>query len=158
MRLTVTGRQNELTRLWADALDGVTVRHPNRAITLLVTLEDYKTPMIHFEMDTNVCSCTERVISPFRIGNVKLSYFPGVAAARGWLAAAWGCFMQHEAVELVTVGDIATRVLDPHSGQPRMDHVFSVGFPAELTPDALFAALCKAIPRDDAIALMESSR
>lgn len=157
MRLTVTGRQNELTRRWADAFDGVLVRHPNRAITVLVTLEDYLTPMIHFEMDTNVCSNTEREIAPFRIGNVLLTYFPGALAARAWLAAAWSCFLQHEAVELVTLGDIATRVLDPHASQANMEHVFLVGFPPQLTPDTLLAALCMAVPRAEAEQIVRES-
>lgn len=157
MRLTVTGRQNELTRLWADALADLVVRHPNRAFTLLVTLEDYLTPMIHFELDTNICSNTDRVISPFRIGNVLLRYFPGVTAARAWIAAAWSCFMQHEGVELVTLADISKPVLNPHDDPAHMAHVFSVGFPAELTPESLLAALSVAIPRADAEQLMRES-
>lgn len=157
MRLVVTGRQNELTRLWADALADVIVRHPNRAFTLTVTLEDYLTPMIHFDIDATICSNTDRVISPFRVGNVLLKYFPGVMAARAWLAAAWGCFMQHEGVELVTLQDISKPVLDPHDNHAHLAHVFLVGFPPQLTPETLLATLCYAIPREAAVRLVEDS-
>lgn len=157
MQLVVTGRTNELTRRWADALDGVIVRHPNRGITPMFTLEDGPEPNLHFELDTNPSSDADEVIAPFRITNVRLTYFPGVRAARAWLAAAWGCFLQHEALELVTIGDLRTRVLDPHATRATLDYVFHTGLPFTLTPESLLAALATAIPRADAIQLMEDS-
>jgi hypothetical protein len=155
--LTVTGRTNELTRRWADALDGVIVRHPNRGITPLMTLDDGAEPSLHFELDSNPSSDADEVISPFRITNVRLTYFPGIAVARAWLAAAWGCFLQHEALELVTVGDLRTRVLDPHATRATLDYVFHTGLPFALTPASLLAALATAIPRADAVRLVEAS-
>lgn len=157
MRLVVTGRQNELTRLWADALADVVVRHPNRAFTLTVTLEDYLTPMIHFDIDATICSNTDQLISPFRVGNVLLKFFPGVRAARAWIAAAWGCFMQHEGIELVTLADISKPVMDPHDNFSHMEHVFLAGFPSQLTPDTLLAALCMAVPRAEAERIVRES-
>lgn len=153
----MTGRTNELTRRWADALDGVIVRHPNRGITPLMTLDDGAEPSLHFELDSNPSSDADEVISPFRITNVRLTYFPGIAAARAWLAAAWGCFLQHEALELVTVGDLRTRVLDPHATRATLDYVFHTGLPFALTPESLLAALVTAIPRAAALALVEAS-
>ena len=157
MKLTVTGQAHELTRLWAAALDGVIVRHPNRSITPLFTLDDAPAPNLHFELDANPSSDSDETIAPFRITNVRLTYFPGARAARAWLAAAWGCFLQHEALELVTVGDLRTRVLDPHATRATLDYVFHTGLPFTLTPDSLLAALATAIPRADAVALMEDS-
>jgi hypothetical protein len=158
MRFVVTGRASELSRQWAEALDGIIVRHPNRSITPMFTLHDAPEPSLAFELDANPSSDSDETIAPFRITNVKLTFFPGVRAARAWLAAAWGCFLQHEALELVTVGDLRTRVLDPHATRATLDYVFHTGLPFTLTRDSLLAALTTAIPRVDALALMESSR
>lgn len=155
MRLEVTGRTSELTRQWAAALDGVIVRHPNRGITPLLTLEDGAEPNLYFKLDSNPSSDADEVISPFVITNVRLSFFPGVRAARAWLAAAWACFLQHEALELVTVGDLRTRVLDPHATRATLDYVFHTGLPFTLTPESLLAALMTAVPRDEALQIME---
>jgi hypothetical protein len=152
--ITVTGRVHELTRQWADALECIIVRHPNRSITPILTLNDNVEPNLHFELDYNPSSNSDEIISPFRITNVRLTYFPGVKTARAWLAAAWGCFLQHEALELVTIGDLKTRVLDPHETRARLDHVFHMGLPFSLTPDSLLDALATAIPRSDAMELM----
>jgi hypothetical protein len=157
VKLRVTGGSNELTRQWAAALDGVIIRHPNRGITPILTLEGGAAPNLHFELDANPSSDADETIAPFRITNVRLTYFPGVRAARAWLAAAWGCFLQHEALELVTVGDLRTRVLDPHATRATLDYVFHTGLPFTLTPESLLAALATAIPRADAVALMEDS-
>lgn len=155
--LRVTGRTSETTRLWADALEHVIVRHPNRNITPMLTLEDGSEPNLHFELDANPSSDSDETISPFRITNVRLSYFPGAKAARAWLAAAWGAFLQHEALELVTVGDFKTRVLDPHETRDRLDYVFHTGLPFTLTPESLLAALATAIPIEDARALVQEA-
>jgi hypothetical protein len=155
--LTVTGRASELTRLWADALEHVIVRHPNRAITLLWLLDDATEPNLHWELDANPSSDSDETIAPFRITNVRLTFFPGVRAARAWVAAAWSSFLQHEALELVTVGDLKTRVLDPHENRARLDYVFHTGLPFKLTPETLLAALALAIPIDDARALVAQS-
>lgn len=157
MRLVVTGRDGDLTRQWAAALEPCIVRHPNRGITALLTLEDGAEPNLHFELDANPSSDADEVIAPFRITNVRLTYFPGTRAARAWLAAAWGCFLQHEALELVTVGDLRTRVLDPHATRATLDYVFHTGLPFTLTPESLLAALATAIPRGDAEYLIRES-
>lgn len=151
----MTGGSGELTRQWAAALDGVIVRHPNRGITPLLTLEDGAEPNLYFKLDSNPSSDADEVISPFVITNVRLSFFPGVRAARAWLAAAWACFLQHEALELVTVGDLRTRVLDPHATRQTLDYVFHTGLPFALTPESLLAALMTAVPRDEALQIME---
>lgn len=153
----MTGLAHEVTRQWAAALDGVIVRHPNRSIVPILTLEDGPAPNLHFELDANPSSDADEVIAPFRITNVRLTYFPGVGAARAWLAAAWACFLQHEALELVTVGDLRTRVLDPHASRATLDYVFHIGLPFTLTPESLLAALATAVPRGDAEQLIRES-
>jgi hypothetical protein len=155
--LTVTGQKFELTRQWAAALERVIVRHPNRKITPLLTLDDGPVPNLHFELDANPSSDSDETITPFRITNVRLTFFPGARVAQAWLAAAWGCFLQHEALELVTVGDFKTRCLDPHETRDRLDHVFHTGLPFTLTPESLLAALTTAIPREDAVRLLEAA-
>jgi hypothetical protein len=152
--LTVTGREHLMTRQWADAFEGVIVRHPNRSVQLMLKLDDERTPNLTFSLDANPSSDSDEVITPFNIVNVRLSFFPGVALARMWLAAAWGCFLQHEALELVTVGDFKTRVLDPHKHRHWLDHMFHRGFPFTLTPETLEIALATAIPLDDARAII----
>jgi hypothetical protein len=152
--LRVTGYHHALTRPWADALSRVVIRHPNRAITVTLDLEDDVYPNLTFGLDTNLDSETDAVIAPFPITNVRLTFFPGERLAHQWVAAAWGCFMQHEALELVTVGDTKTRVLCPHAKRPLLDHMFHRGFPFRLTPETLLAALETAIPSDEARALI----
>lgn len=155
--LEVTGTMHPETRPWADALADVIVRHPNRAVTPLMRLQDGHVPVLSFVLESNQCSNDDSVISPFPITDVHLCFFPGVHAARAWVAAAWACFAHHEAMELVTVGDLRTRVLDPHDPGSRFDHMFNVAFPRRLTPESLLAALATAIPRDDAARLLEES-
>lgn len=152
--LTVTGHAARLTRLWAAALADVIVRHPNRGITPLLTLDDSVEPVLHLELDANPSSDADETIAPFRITNVRLTFFPGATLARMWLAAAWGCFLQHEALELVTVGDFKTRALDPHANRARLDHVFHTGLPFQLTPQSLAAALTTALPAPEVHVLM----
>lgn len=156
--LTVTGRSALLTRQWADALEHVIVRHPNRNVGLQLTLEDELNPRLTFTIDANPSSDSDEVISPFNITSVRLMFFPGVRLAQQWLAAAWGCFLQHEAMELVTVGDFKTRVLDPHTARPWLDHMFHKGFPFELTPETLLIALTTAVPHEVALRLIEEDR
>ncbi len=147
--LTVTGRSESMTRQWADALEHVIVRHPNRSVKLLLHLEDGRMPCLTFSLESNPSSNSDEIISPFNIVNVRLTFFPGVTLARQWLAAAWGCFLQHEGLELVTVGDFKTRVLDPHGNRARLD-VFHTGFPFELTPESLYLALAQAVTPEEA--------
>jgi hypothetical protein len=156
--LVVTGRKCELTRLWAGALEHVIVRHPNRGITPRLTLDDSTSPVIYFELDQNPSSNSDEIISPFIITNVMLTFFPGIEAARAWLAAAWACFLQHEALELVTIGDFMTRALDPHQSREALNHVFHTGLPSHLTPESLRAALLTAIPAHDVDALLARSK
>jgi hypothetical protein len=152
--LRVTGSHHALTRQWAEVLARVVIRHPNRAIDVTLDLEDDVYPNLTFGLSTNLDSETDAVIAPFPITNVRLTFFPGERLAHQWLAAAWGCFMQHEALELVTAGDAKARVLCPHAQRPWLDHMFHRGFPFRLTPESMLAALATAIPLDDARALV----
>src|SRR3954462_14346211 len=122
--LAVTGSFHPETRPWAGALADVVVRHPNRSLVPVLRLVDGHVPQLLFELESNLNSTDDTVMTPFPITNVTLGFFPGVAAARAWVAAAGACFCHHEALELVTVGDLRTRVLDPHEPGSRFDHMF----------------------------------
>jgi hypothetical protein len=154
--LTVSGHRHQLTRQWADALASVVVRHPNRGITLLLHLEDDVCPNLFFNLDTNLDSDNDAVIAPFQIVNVALRFFPGERLVHQWIAAAWGCFLQHEALELVHSG--GKRVLNPHTERFWLDHMFHKGFPFDLTPETLLEALATAVPREVALQLIAAGR
>lgn len=152
MQLVVSDHRHDLTRLWAGALRAVLIRHPNPACEVRLTLEENGAePSLVFEVlnipDNQDESAT---FEAFKILNVRLTFFPGERLAHAWIAAAWGCFLQHEALELVTVGDFRTRVLDPHASRHLLDHMFHKGFPFALTPSTLVTALATAVPQADA--------
>lgn len=115
MRLMVTG-DGALVRLWADALAPVTIRHPNptaKPAVQLVGQGDHFARLSVMVYDA-LCTATDEPheSSPLLVSQVQLSFFPGARLARQWIAAAWAGYLQHEALELVTVdGRI---VLNPH--------------------------------------------
>ncbi len=96
----------------------------------------------------------------FVISNVKLTYFPGIDLARKWLASAWAGYIQHEALELVTVGGTLDRPLCPHTetaaGTYAYDRGLRDGLPIELTPATLERSLCVVMEPEHARALMRA--
>lgn len=146
MRLLVSG-DNDLVRLWADALAPLVIRHPNPKARAAVQLsgagtEAALTLMVYNALDTATEEPHER--NPLLISSVRLTYFPGVRLARQWMAAAWAGYLQHEALELVTVGRSAQWPLNPHE-EPYRDNPWNRGLrdglPRELTPATLRKAL-----------------
>lgn len=153
--LEVTGRTHPLTRLWADALTGVVVRHLNPVLTPMLTLEDSPEPMLHIEIDKNPDSRDPAVMfEPFRVTNVRLAFFPGETLARKWLAVAWAGFMFHEALELVTSADFRDRVVDPHESPELLEWNFHRAFPRRLTRESMIETLATAIPPDQLMLAM----
>lgn len=160
--LTVSEPLSTLGRLWADALERVLVRHPNPEARPQVSISGDEQPImvvsVSSHRDTNaayVASAPGGIWESFVISNVRLTYFPGVALARAWFAAAWSGYIQHEALELVTVDGKA--VLDPHSQPYRLNPCnrgLRDGFPSELTPAALVAGLAVTMPDRDAADLV----
>ena len=151
--LEVTGRSHALACLWADAFEGVIVRHPNPSSTPRLVLVDGVEPVLRIEIkdakDTR--DLTQDAWKPFVVSNVVLTFFPGARVARMWLAAAWAGYLQHEALELVTFGP--KPILDPHQDPyPTCpwNRGLRDGMPPVLTPDTLVRALATVMPLSDA--------
>lgn len=146
----------DLASLWRSALADVRIRHPNRESRVNVTVDDQPGgPVLLLSLDKTTDSRDPSVtISPFMISCVRLTYFPGVDLARKWLAAAFAGYVQHEALELVTVGDLVTRPLDPHEPPFTYDKGLRQGLPTVLTPASLAASLAVVMPVDAVEALL----
>jgi hypothetical protein len=141
---------------WRAALADVVVRHPNRESRVMV--EVTSDGQLVLKLDATRDSCDpERIMTPFVISCVQLTYFPGVELARQWLAAAFAGYVAHEALELVTVGDLETRPLDPHQAPFAFDRCLRVGLPVVLTPESLRASLELVMAPSDAKRLCEQA-
>lgn len=140
-----------LTTLWERALRPLVVRHPNRESQAVLTLIDGTAPSLQVALDKTVDSRDPTIeMRRFIISNVKLTFWPGEFLARAWFAAAWGGYIQHEALELVTIGDTVTRPLDPHAPPYTCDRGLREGLPVELTPATLLSSLAVVMHRDAA--------
>lgn len=159
MRLLVTG-DTELIRLWADALAPLVIRHffpASRPTVRLHTFNgaEYLTLEVDDALDTKTGEPHQA--NPLLVAQVKLTYFPGAGLARVWMAAAWAGLAQHEALELVTMGDRI--VLNPHAEPHRetpWNRGLRDGLPAELTPETLVDALAVVMPIEVAQAFVEA--
>ncbi len=160
MKLLVTG-DNEMVRLWADALAPLVIRHPNPTAKPTVTLSTHEgVALLTLEVADTLDTRTgePHPANPLLISQVRLSYFPGAALARVWLAAAWAGLAQHEALELVTMGDRI--VLNPHAEPHRetpWNRGLRDGLPPMLTPETLVQALAVVMPLDVAEAFVDLS-
>lgn len=139
-----------LTEQWRQALADVVIRHPNRESRVLLELYESAEPTLRIALDRTWDSRTDELITPFVISNIRLTFFPGVDLARQWLAAAFAGYVQHEALELVTVGDLVTRPLDPHAPPFTFDKGLRQGMPVVLTPETLVKTLAVVMPQDAA--------
>lgn len=159
-QLVVNGCQpwSAITQQWALALQDVVIRHPNGSSNVVLTLTDGPAPNLMIHLDETCDSRDPRVkFGRFVISNVKLTYFPGVKLAREWLAAAFAGYVLHEALELVTVGNLVDRPLCPHTetspGVYAYDKGLRDGLPLELNPATLIRTLAVVMPTDAAVAL-----
>lgn len=141
-----------LAEQWRAALADVVIRHPNRESRVFVTISDEAMLMLSLDA-TRDSRDPNHVMTPFVISNVQLTYFPGERLARQWLAAAWAGYIQHEALELVTIGGTTKRPLDPHQPPFVFDRGLRDGLPVELTPETLISSLAAVMPRETAEAL-----
>lgn len=147
------GLTTDIARAWADALAPVLVRHPDPTSEVEIALTDQPatlTVAVLRSRDTTDPANVRRLV----ISCVDLTYFPGARLARQWLAAAWAGYIQHEALELVTVGDLHTRPIDPHA-DPSLDRGLRHGFPVALTPFSLLDTLCLVMPAERALELVD---
>ena len=108
-------------------------------------MQDGDPPRLYVGLDRAWCtSDPEKSRAPFAISTVELAFFPGRDLARAWFTAAWVGYLQHEALELVTVGDLQTKILDPHA-EPYPLNPYNRGLrdglPVRLTPQSMYDAL-----------------
>jgi len=150
MKLVADKLETETARAWHRALVAVIVRHPDPTSEAELAVLDHP-PRLQIAVldskDTTDPTNVRRLV----ISTVDLTYFPGEQLARQWLAAGWAGYLQHEALELVTIGDLTTRPLDPHEAPFRFDRGLRCGLPVSLTPETLVETLATCMPR--AIAL-----
>jgi hypothetical protein len=143
-------------RLWKDALSDIVLRHPNRQSkpVLEVTVDP---GILYLGLDSTTCTVSDKVMSPFAISTVFLTFFPGVTLARQYIAAAWAGYLQHEALELCTLSNFAERPLDPHLAPYQYDRGLRDGLPPQLTPETLEKALTVVMTKEEAEKLCQLS-
>ena len=130
-----------LAEKWADALRDVVIRHPDPRSTVELVLTAADPPRLLFRLDVaHDTTDPMKEMRPLNVSTVRLHYFPGVRVARMWVAAAWTSYLMHELLELVTIGDLTTRPIDPHANADQ-DKCIRDGLPTELTPETLRTAL-----------------
>jgi hypothetical protein len=131
---------------WRAALADVVVRHPDRRSKPVLRVVDGDPPVLYVGLDVAHCTADDaKEMRDFAIANVHLHCFPGIALARAWLAAAWVGYLQHEALELVTVGGLTDKVLDPHADPyptNPLNRGLRDGFPNHLRPFDIYRTLC----------------
>lgn len=150
---------SQIGAAWYRALYHVDVRHPNGHSNCVLRVIDGDPPQLYVGLDETTCTRDGHVMRDFAISTIKLLYWPGERLARMWFAAAWIGYLQHEALELVTVSGMP--VLDPHA-EPYptnpLNRGLRAGFPVELTPDTLFRTLLLVMDEPDAIATVNVDR
>lgn len=157
----VTDDRATLASLWTDALRGVVVRHPNPTARPVFRISEDAEPLLLVSIGNHrdTRGKNDGQWSSFVIANVRLTFFPGVALARQWLAAAWLGYMQHESLELVEVDGV--NPLDPHQ-QPDStipwNRGLRDGLPPVLTPETLLKAFCAVMDEKDARCLIEQNQ
>lgn len=159
--IEATDQQGELSRQWAEALDGLEVRHPNGVSGVVLRLDGSDPLRLYVGLDETWCTLTGAHKVDFAISTVTLAFWPGLQLARQWFAAAWAGYCQHEALELVSLaGDRSVKPLDPHaepySSNP-INRGLRDGFPRVLTPETLLDTLALVMRRADAEQLIRES-
>ncbi len=153
VRLAIRGRLSALGQQWRDAIEPMVLRHPNRASVILLTLTGGDEMNYAVDCAEDSTQPGKPMRSPFNIATINLTYFPGVRLARLFVCAAHCGYLAHEALELVTVGDLTTRALDPHGpdeATSSWNRPVRDGMPSHLTPTTLERALCVVMSSEDA--------
>lgn len=138
---------------WRDALSGMKLRHLDRGCTARWSIDDGESPYLSLAVIGAVDTVTDLRMDSLAISSVQLTYFPGRRLAQAWLAAAWAGYMQHEALELVTLAD-GSRPLDPHGGDVTLDRGLRCGLPTRLTPTTLLDTFLVVMSPERAARLM----
>lgn len=148
---------------WAAALDGLDVRHHDPLVEVALQLSNEVTPSLAIWVMNPIDTAKSTVerMKMLAISTTRLTFFPGAWLARIWIAVGWAGYVQHEALELVTVHGV--RPCDPHAPAATVPHRLSPfardrglrdGLPPELTPLTLQRALETAMDAEIAEALL----
>lgn len=129
---------------WKGAVDRLRVRHADREAIPHFDITDGPHPALFVRVENTRDTVTDERLGSLPVSTVTLTYWPGEAVALRWLAAAWAGYIQHEALELVTLED-GTRPIDPHA-HPRFDRGLRHGLPVVLTPETLRATFLAVAP------------
>ncbi len=146
---------------WRDALRGLVIRHPNPAARPLLVVEAALGEPVLFLSISNhrdTGDANGPSWKSFTISNVRLTFFPGARLARLWVAAAFSGYLQHEALELVTVDGVAP--LNPHEEPYETcpwNRGLRDGLPPVLTRETMTTALAVVMDRAHAERLMEEA-
>ena len=158
--LEFTGpRRSPLAEQWWWALAPVVLRHPNGRSRPVLRIHDGDPPQLYVGLDETTCtSDPTKTMRDFAISTVRLTYFPGERLARMWLAAAWAGYLQHEALELVTIDGKA--ILDPHA-EPYPTNPYNRGLrdglPLELNTTTMLDALALVMSFGDALRVVREA-
>jgi hypothetical protein len=146
----------DLAAEWSAALAPVRLRHPNGVSQPVLRIIDGNPPQLYVGLDQTTCTKTGATLTDFAISTVALTFYPGARLAQMWMAAAWVGYLQHEALELVTVDGVA--VLDPHD-EPYVSNAYNRGlrdgFPVTLTYDSMIKTLMLVMSENEANRMTE---
>lgn len=133
---------------WKDAIARLRVRHADRDAVPVFRILDGDPLHLEVSVQNARDTVTDERLPSLVVSTVTLTYWPGEVVAMRWLAAAWAGYVQHEALELVTVNGL--RPLDPHA-DPKFDRGLRHGLPVELTPETLLRSFEAVMPADLAL-------
>jgi hypothetical protein len=139
----------DMADLWRAAIADVRLRHPNGRSTPILRISSGTPPEMYVGLDATTCTLTGKLMVDFSISTIVLTYWPGVRVAQMWMAAAWVGYLQHEALELATVGGRA--IIDPHAepyASNPANRGLRYGMPPVLTPITLAQTLALVLPHD----------
>lgn len=134
-----------LTEQWQKVVSRLRVRHADREATPVFEVFDGRHPTLLVRVMNTRDTVTDERLGSLAVSSVELTYFPGDTVALRWLAAAWAGYVQHEALELVTVDGV--RPIDPHAHE-RLDRGLRYGLPVVLTPETLLRTFEAVMPAD----------
>jgi len=131
---------------WKAAIAKLTFRHGDRSARPTFELFDGAHPVLNISVKNTRCSVTDEPIGSLAVSSVELTFWPGETVALRWLAAGYAGYIQHEALELVTLAD-GTRPIDPHA-DPKFDRGLRYGLPTRLTPETLLQSFEAIMPAE----------
>lgn len=131
---------------WRSVVARLRVRHADREAVPMFEVFDGEPPTLFVHVINARDTVTDARLPDLAVSSVALTFWPGDTLALRWLAAAWAGYVQHEALELVTLED-GTRPIDPHAAA-RFDRGLRNGLPVVLTPETMRETFLAVMPVD----------